>query len=210
MPPGEGSDGGLPQWTRVCRGRTMWVWRVEGSQQLVTWVAEVIVMTGRNGKAIAAVMPEERSRFDVALGVAGLAFAAVALGTAIWTLATGDSVPGEVPAESWFLVGVVMVGIVTMVITTVRYRERYRPSPQGGLIVAGWIVAALAGQLSLFAWGDDPHMSFAEHLTAAAEGAAVAGWLAFGLCAVAILRAVRRTPASVEVQDDESDLIDHR
>jgi hypothetical protein len=133
----------------------------------------------------------------------------VALGTVIWGFATIDSVPEEVTADRWFLVGVVVAGVVIMVMITARYRLRYSPSPQDGLIKAGWIVGSLAVPLSLFAWGDDPHMTFSVHLSEAVGAAAVVGWLAFGLCAVAILLAERRKRSSVEVQDDRRDLINH-
>ncbi len=71
------------------------------------------------------------------------------------------------------------------------------------------MVFYLAVPLSLFAWGDDPHMSFSGHLSAAAGAAALMGWLALGLCAVAILLAERRKRSSVEVQDDRRDQINH-
>jgi hypothetical protein len=150
-----------------------------------------------------------RPRFDVALGAVGLAPAAVALGLAVWGLATGEAEAEEVSADRWFLVGVVMAGIINMVITTVRYGLRYSPSPQDGLIVIGWVLAALEVLLSLFAWGDDPHMSFSAHLSAAAGAAALTGWLAFGLGGVAILLAQPRKHSSGEVEDGASSLINH-
>ncbi len=137
-----------------------------------------------------------------------MVLAAVALGMVIWYVATVDSVPEEVTADRWFLVGVVVAGIVIMVITTARYRVRYSPSPQDGLILGGWIVGSLAVPLSLFAWGDAP-ASLSVHLSEAVGAAAFVGWLAFGLCAVAILLAERRKRSSVEVQDDRRDQINH-
>lgn len=156
------------------------------------WVMMVSSQTGRWQ------MEEVRSRFDVALGAAGLIFAVVTLAMTSWYVSTVDSVPDTVTWDRWLLVGVVVAGFVVMAITTYRYLVRYSPSGEGRFIVAGWIVAALAVPLSLFAWGDDPLMTFSVHLSEAAGAAALVGWLAFGLCAAAILLAAWRHPAYIE------------
>lgn len=151
-------------------------------------------------------MTRDHSRFDVALGVVGVVFATVTLAMASWYIATVDSIPDTVPWDRWLLVGVVIGGVVVMAVTSYRYFTRYSPSRESGLVTAGWIVAALAVPLSLFAWGDDPHMAFSVHLSEAAGAAALVGWLAFGLCAAAILLAAQRHPSSTEDHTG----IDHR
>jgi hypothetical protein len=153
-------------------------------------------------------MAGEPSRFDLALGIAGLVLAAAALGMATWCLAAAGPVPEEVTVARWLLVGVVAVGMLIMAMTTVRYRMRYSPSRRGGLIVGGWIVGLVAAQLSLFAWGDAP-ASLAVHLSQAASAAALAGSPAFGLCAAAILLAERHEASSGGVQDDSRIPVSH-
>jgi hypothetical protein len=115
-----------------------------------------------------------------------------------WYVATVDSVPDSVRWDRWLLVGVVAAGFVVMAVTTYLYRVRYSPSREGRLITAAWIVAALAVPLSLFAWGDSPEMTFSVHLSKAVGAAALVGWLAFGICATAVLLAAWRHPATSE------------
>lgn len=143
-------------------------------------------------------MPENRSRLDWALGAAGLVLASVTLAMISRYVATVDSVPDAVTWDRWLLVGVVAARSAVMAITTYRYRVGYSPSREGRLITAAWIVAALAVPLSLFAWGDSPEMTFSVHLSEAAGAAALVGWLAFVLCAIAILLAAWRRPATIE------------